>query len=288
MAMSSVPKIRARAIGEADIPGVADLLAKGFPDRPRRFWEQVFARLAAHSAPVGLPRYGYLLDSGGAVVGAILLIFSKLKAGAGSEIRCNVSSWFVEPAFRAYASLFVSKALSHRNVTYLNITPAPHTLPIVQAQGYSQYSRGTFVALPALQRGPAAEVVAVPHRPNATYEAFEHDLLLQHAEYGCLSLWCTHGGRAHPFVFRPRMLKGVIRGAQLVYCRDVGDFVVFAGPIGRFLALRGQPFVLVDSNGPIPGLAGRYLDARMPKYFKGPNRPRLGDLAFTEAAMFGV
>jgi hypothetical protein len=35
-------------------------------------------------------------------------------------------------------------------------------------------------------------------------------------------------------------------------------------------------------------LIGRYFDATMPKYFKGPDRPRLGDLAYTEAAMFGV
>jgi hypothetical protein len=89
-------------------------------------------------------------------------------------------------------------------------------------------------------------------------------------------------------VFRPRVHKGVIACAQLVYCRGVEDFVRFAGPIGRFLALRGRPLILIDSNGPIPGLLGKYFDGRMPKYFKGPDRPRLGDLAYTEAAMFGV
>jgi len=26
----------------------------------------------------------------------------------------------------------------------------------------------------------------------------------------------------------------------------------------------------------------------MPRFFRGPNRPRLGDLAYTEVAMFGV
>ena len=34
-------------------------------------------------------------------------------------------------------------------------------------------------------------------------------------------------------------------------------------------------------------LVGKYLDAR-PKYFKGPHRPRLGDLAYSELAMFPV
>ena len=49
-----------------------------------------------------------------------------------------------------------------------------------------------------------------------------------------------------------------------------------------------EPFVIVDSNGPIPGLVGMYRRGSMPKYFKGPRRPRLGDLAYTEYALLGV
>jgi hypothetical protein len=45
--------------------------------------------------------------------------------------------------------------------------------------------------------------------------------------------------------------------------------------------------VAFDANGPIEGLPGRYVDAASPKYFKGPNPPRLGDLAFSERVMFG-
>ena len=62
----------------------------------------------------------------------------------------------------------------------------------------------------------------------------------------------------------------------------------FAGPIGLYLALRGRALVIVDSNGPIPGLVGTYRGGSMPKYFKGPQRPRLGDLAYTEYALLGV
>ena len=68
----------------------------------------------------------------------------------------------------------------------------------------------------------------------------------------------------------------------------MADVARFAGPIGRYLALRGRPFVIIDANGPIPGLIGKYFDDTMPKYFRGPARPRLGDLAYTEAALFGV
>jgi hypothetical protein len=285
-----VSKIRARQIGGSDVAAVADLLARGFPSRPSAFWLDVLARLTEHPAPAGLPKYGYLLESDGAAVGVLLLIFSSLRCGARTTIRCNASSWFVEPAFRSYASLLVSKALSHKGVTYLNITPAPHTIPILLAQGYSQYSRGLFVAVPALQfRAGDAEVRVV--RADAGLpmwgDPLEHELLLEHAGYGCLSLWCVTADRADPLVFRPRVLKRIMPCAQLIYSRDADDFVRLAGPVGRFLAARGRPLVVMDANGPVPGLVGKYFDARQPKYFKGPDRPRLGDLVYSEAAMFG-
>jgi hypothetical protein len=89
-------------------------------------------------------------------------------------------------------------------------------------------------------------------------------------------------------VFRPRLVRGFIPCAQLIYCRDVSNLVRFAGPVGRALARHGRPLMLIDANGPIPGLFGWFSRGRMPKYFKGPQRPRLGDLAYTEYAVLGV
>jgi hypothetical protein len=89
-------------------------------------------------------------------------------------------------------------------------------------------------------------------------------------------------------VFRPRLVRGFIPCAQLIYCRDIADFVRCAGPIGRHLAWRGRPLAIVDANGPIPGLVGIFRRGSKPKYFKGPQRPRLGDLAYTEYAILGV
>ena len=285
------PKIHSRQINESDIGGVVDLLARGFPGRTRQFWLRAIGRLTEHSAPTGMPKYGYLLESGGAPVGVILLIFSMIRTATTFSARCNVSSWFVEPAFRSYASALVAQALKFKNVTYVNISAAPHTRTTVEVQGFSRYSNGVFVAVPALNALSAdtqAKVVPGYTCPDAHFESFERDLLSDHSAYGCMSLWCVTPDRAYPFVFRPRVVKGFIACTQLIYCRDVEDFVRFAQPIGWFLALRGRPLVILDSNGQIPGLVGKYLDGRMPKYFKGQDRPRLGDLAYTEAAMFGV
>jgi hypothetical protein len=292
--ISAPPKIRCRRIEEADAERVVALFTRGFgARRTRQFWERVMARLATHAAAADVPGYGYLLESEGAAVGAILQIFSTLRAGAHEQAttRCNVSSWYVDPAFRSYAPFLVSQALKQKGVTYLNISSIPHTRPIVEAQGYLRFSNGVFVVLPCLSRAPAglqARIIVADAQPQSRFEEHERDLLRDHADYGCMSLWCETPERAYPFVFRARRIKGLISCAQLIFCRDVADFVRFARPLGLYLASRGWPLVILDANGPIPGLVGRYFDQTMPKYFKGPAPPRLGDLAYTETALFGM
>jgi len=74
---------------------------------------------------------------------------------------------------------------------------------------------------------------------------------------------------------------------QLVYCRDIAEYVRCAGAIGRLLIRHGKLSVILDSNGPVPGLAGIFSRARGRKYFKGPHRPRLADLTDTELVLYG-
>lgn len=234
-----------------------------------------------------MPKYGYLLESGGAPVGVVLAISSTIRQRDATRTRCNVSSWYVDPEFRIYAVLLISRAIGKKNITYLQLTPSDHVLPIVEAQGFSRFSDGLFVVpiFPIIQRGPSAKVVAHDVIPNARFEPFERVLLSDHAEYGCICLWCVTPETAYPFVFLPRVIKRIIPCAQLIHCPDIQDFIRFAKPIGSYLGMRGRPFVLIDANGPIPGLPGKYFGGKSPKYFKGPTPPRLGDLAYTEMAM---
>jgi hypothetical protein len=282
--------VRCRQIVDADVDNVAELLRRGFPRRSREYWFRAFDRLASHPTPAVMPKYGYLAECGHATIGVILLISSVIQENKAFRIRCNTSSWYMEPDFRVYAPLLVLQAIRRKNITYLNISPARRTLPIVEAQGFSRFSDGQFVAsvFPAIRRRILAQVVGPDVSPNAYFEPFERDVLLAHAKYGCISLWCTTPERAYPFVFLPRVVKHIVPCVQLIYCRHLEDFVQFAQPIGTYLASRGRPFVLIDSKGPVRGLVGKYFDGVAPKYFKGSVSPCLGDLAYTEGAMFEV
>jgi hypothetical protein len=278
--------VRCREIADFDVDTVAGILEKSFPKRSRDYWFRVFGRLARHPTPAGMPKYGYLIESKGTPIGALLLISSRIQENHTFTIRCNLSSWCAEPNFRIHAPLLNFQATRKKEVTYFNISAARHTLPIIEAQGFLRYSSGQFVASvsPSIRRR-WAEVVESHLYPNAPFEPHERDLLLTHAKYGCMSVWCTTPERAYPFVFLPRIVKYIVPCVQLIYCRHIEDFIRFVQPIGSYLTLRGRPFVLIDSNGPIRSIAGTYFDGIAPKYFKGPVAPRLGDLAYTEAVI---
>ena len=179
--------------------------ARGFPNRTRQFWSDALARLARREPPPGFPKYGYLLESGDVAVGALLLICSTMRDGGRLATRCNLSSWYVEPAFRAYATLLVSQALGDKDVTYINVSAAPHTWPIIEAQGFSRYCDGVFVAVPMLKDlFGGAGVRVFDARTRAGRRASmpsEQEILQHHAEHGCISLWCATRGTRLPVRF---------------------------------------------------------------------------------------
>jgi hypothetical protein len=288
--MSVPPRVSWRQIEEADLPGVAGLLARGFPIRDLAYWQRAFARLRVHHGPPDMPQFGYLLECDGTPVGVVLTIASVRPPGDKPEVLCNLSSWYVEPAFRAYAPLLISAASRHKDVTFVNVSPAPHTEPIVEVQGFKRYSDGQFAAVPALAPAPDGLDVRLQDgdkAPQGPCDAVEMELMRSHRAYGCITLWAIAPDRAFPFVFMPRRVNGVIPCAELVYCSSLAAFIRFARPIGWALLRRGRAFVLVDAPAPIAGLPGHFFPGKRPKYSRG-IPPRIGDLAYTEIPMFGL
>ena len=227
----------------------------------------------------------------GTPVGVLLLIYAAWDDGGGTCIRCNVSSWYVEPAFRNYAPMLTKVAQRHEHVTYVNISPAHWTWPTIEAQGFRAYCRGLFFSFPALSRSKGMRVEVVRQDARAIDGLSQADvaLLARHAAYGCLSLACRAAdGRGFAFVLQPmRKCRIALPAMQLIYCHDVADYIACAGAIGRFLLQRGRISVALDANGRMKDLVGLYRERRDRKYFKGPQCPRLADLSDTELVIYG-
>ena len=263
---------------------MTDLLRRGFANRPRSFWERGLRHMAERPCIDGCPRFGFMLDDGSRPVGVALML--GCRDGEG-RTRCNLSSWTADPAYRSQAPLLIASALGRRDVTFTNISPAPHTWPTIEAQGFRPYADGQSLVLPLL--GPAGEPARVSGEPSSWLGLPEAALLDDHLRYGCSCLTVEVGGERRPLVLVAVRAGGgryPLPVVQLVYCRDMGDVARFSGALGRWMLQHGAFGLLVDGEVP-EGLVGRRRIRRGRKYARGPHPPRLGDLSYTELAIFG-
>jgi hypothetical protein len=285
------PRIRCREIGEADLEAITDLLAKAPFGRPRDFWAEALQRLGAHPSPAGYPQYGYMLEVNGVAAGVLLVIAARTPHAGEDIVRCNMSSWYVWPAFRPYGSLLASVALRRKDAVYTDLSPLAHTRDLIAAQGFRRYCEGRFIALPLLRLRPPygarARAADADLNPGPDLSAAEIALLLDHAAYGFVSVVVTWRGQRFPFVFEPDGRWPWLRSAYLVYARSIPEFVRFARPLAFYLLRRGIALLSLDANGRVPGLLGWYREAT-PKYYKGAGAPPLGDLAYSERSVLGL
>jgi hypothetical protein len=285
------PRIRCREIADADLDSLCDLLVKAPFGRPRDFWVEALQRLGAHPTPRGYPRYGYLLEVNGIIAGVLLVITASVRENGDAKIRRNLSSLFVWPSFRPYGSLLSSVALKLKEATYTDLSPLTHTVEMIEAQGFRRYSTGRFIGFPLVKlrsRYRARVSLAdIDLRPADDMSAEEISLLLDHAAYGYISVVVISDGQRYPFVFEQQKQFRVLRSAYLIYCGSIDDLVRFARPLGLFFARRGIFAITTDANDRIAGLLGWYENAT-PKFYRGPNPPRLGDLAYSERVVLGL
>jgi hypothetical protein len=285
------PDVRCRLIEDPDIPSVVACLRRGFPYRLKAYWTRALQRMATLTAIEGFPRYGYLLETSGRIVGVLLMIHSRRVGASGETIQCNLSSWCVDKEYRGYAAFFHATVVRRKDVTYINLSPAAHTRRGIEALGFKRFSDGQILFAPILSaRREGVRVVpfAVDAPEAALLSESEREILTEHAALGCRALVCMKDGIAYPFVLQHRaVFHRLVPCEQVIYCHGMEDLVFFAGPIGRYLLLRAWPIFLVDANGPAAGLVGKYFAGNGPKYFKGPVAPTIGDLSYTELVILG-
>jgi hypothetical protein len=110
--------------------------------------------------------------------------------------------------------------------------------------------------------------------------------LRDHRRLGLVSLTVEKDGVVSPFVFKPRRLdKPPVPVMDVMFTRSPDDFRRCAPALAKHFLPRGCLGFLID--GDRHGLLSHYVEGKEPRYFKGPHRPVLGDLAYTEKVIFG-
>lgn len=272
-------RVRCRQIVESDLDGLADLLTQGFPETSRAYWLAGFARWRTMPAIEGVPRFGYVLEGGLGMVGALLLISSM----RGDQVVVNVSSWYVERRWRTHSSLLVAMATKLKHVIYLNASPARHTWRTLDAHHFKRYNHGRSAVFALPGRGHVSPII-----PDDLPEA---QLLRDHRAWGLTCVVVEKDGITSPFVFKPRRLDrpaiGPLRPKvmDLLYCRGMEDFRRCVPALARHFLPQGYLGFLVDGDG--TGLWAHYSPGKEPRYYRGPRPPGSSDLAYTEKVIFG-
>jgi len=274
---STISRVKCRQIVESDLAALSGMLTDGFQIHPRDFWNKSLARIAARPAIEGVPRIGYALETESGLVGVILTLWSK----RGDEMVCALSSWYVDrPYRRPHATSLPITATSIDGPLYLNTSPADHTRKSMSSMGWTQYNFGRSVAFPALTWGGGKVSEDIPH------DLPERTLLEDHRGWGCVSIVCRKDGTDFPFVFRARKVTRFnVPIMELIYCRDTSDFERCGAALGRWFLGRGTLGFILD--GKVKGMPSVYGEGKEPRLYKGPHKPRLNDLAYSEKVLVG-
>jgi hypothetical protein len=278
--------VQIREIENSDLETVLDLLAEGFPRRSRAYWRFGLDHLRRRPKIGKFPRYGYLLDAHGPQ-GLILLITSE---GPGLESRSNLSSWYVRPSHRTFATLLFTHALRGTKGTFLNLSPSLATLPTILEFGFKPYTAGQILLNPfcSLRTGKrTSRIKDFSQNCAVMLSDFERELAATHITYGCSALIAKSDDQARLLLYRVRHLKDIVPYAQMLYGNPRFLCEISQALSAAFL-VRGLPLVIFDAaDGDFPPPFGQFFPNRGVRYCTGSTPPEAGDLIETELAIFG-
>ncbi len=271
-----------REITPGDLPLLPALLSEGFPATRPEFWFRALDVLDRRPPVEGLPRYGLVLEAEGGLH-AVMLMLSQMR---GTVRLCNLSSWYVRASHRGYASFMLAQALKAKDVTWLDCSPTPPVVPMIEKLGFEPYTGGSVLldARASVRRGPAVG----PLRPGTleTLEAAERERIEANLHAGCRGL-VAQGTGEQPLLYRVARVKRHVPVARFVYgAPEV--ILAHAGAIARHLLARGIPLALVDRPVGVAVPLGREMPGYGVRYCRGDAAPPVGDLLDTEYALFGI
>ena len=105
------------------------------------------------------------LNSGSTVVGYLGLIYASRTINGKRGEMCNLSSWYVEPAYRGWGGAMLSEVLAHDpSLTYTALTAAALPKAMIKVMEFTD-SIDTSIVLP-----PLLHVSTLAKRPQITYD----------------------------------------------------------------------------------------------------------------------
>lgn len=236
-------------IDGANLAHALDLLVRGFPRRPLRFWEQAVERIARYNRGSGQSSIGQFLVVRGKRVGVVLTLSGQSQQAGGERYGvANLSSWYIDPEYRRLAPLMLRNLVRDENTVFTDLTPSARVIPMLPPLGFRPLNAGiAAIALPvaALTRIGDARVSNLEDLEERVLTPDTRARLERNAEFGATAVVLSVGNKHCPLLFVSQTLRQ-LPAAQLIYCEDNSVLRKQIGAVARFLLKQGKLVLIVD------------------------------------------
>lgn len=241
---------------------------------------------------VDSPNHGYLLRSGGRIVGVQLAFYSRREIDGEVEDFCNLGAWCVLEPFRSHGLRLLRALLSQRQYTFTDLSPSGNVVAINQRLRFQSIDTTTALVPNLPVTWPhASRVIWDPEAVGDFLTGPELRIFHDHMRAAAsLHLVLVRGQERCYVVLRRDRRKDLPLFASVLYVGNPAMLLRRMGDLGHHLLLHhGLPFTLVETRL----IGGRphgavLLSTPRPKMFRSSRVPaeRIDNL-YSELALVG-
>lgn len=212
-----------RPVTRDDFQAICQFLNMGFQDN-----SIPWSRLFEYDWIEDRPDHGFLLTIDERIIGFLGTVYSRPDAGGrGVTWLCNLSSWFVEHAYRGWGSYLLWAATRRTDTIYTSITPGRETQSMLKTLRYRTLDKERHF-LPLLnprtiRRGRLATEFDL-ERIRLELADNDRKILDDHASYDLLHVLIKDDRGSAYLILKRRLLflrrKRRIPSSELLYCNN--------------------------------------------------------------------
>jgi hypothetical protein len=282
-----------RPITESFLEEAVKMLARGFPYRPIQFWKDGVSRLRQFRSPHQAWPYGYFLQVDGADVGIILTIASERTLPEGGlQTVVNLSSWYVEPAYRGLAPFMLRRVLKNSDpvTIFTDLTPTPAVIRINEALGFRCWNEGCMIlGLPWFGFALRSKGTVLPlHKlPSGALNDSVRQMMEDHAGMGAVVGILLDQSATLPLIFYRTRWKG-LPAVCLAYADNRAQVLSSLSAVARFLISEGHVLLRIDGNQVDCPRCAPFFRARGRRFLRGRLDQKRIDYAYSEHVLLHV
>lgn len=187
-------RITIRKASLNDEEGVVNLLENFYPGVPNH-WRKIFT---PRNWVVEDDFPGFVIVDQQKIVGFLGTLFSEHETPKGKVKICNLTTWYVEPEYRQHGLTLFLKVMKTPNVSWTNLTAAPHTYEWLSRSGFKTLNDRQVLILPLPKlfgRNRQKQITITDKFSKTDLQPNLHNIFHMHQNLHCKPILITHGNQ---------------------------------------------------------------------------------------------